>query len=174
MTLINLSDWTRIEEAPHLLINCKGQVYSSKFKRFLKCRIVGKPGAQYFAIGVVINGKTKNLKVHRLVAKYFIANPLNLPEVNHKDGDKFNNKDWNLEWATHAGNMKHAGQHGLMPQGEGHHRSKLTDIFIAEIRKLLAAGQRQRVIANAFQINQSVVSKINNNKTWKNAPITCK
>lgn len=53
--------------------------------------------------------------VHILVAEAFIPNPLNLPEVNHKDGNKQNCNDWNLEWKTHIGNLDHACKTGLRP-----------------------------------------------------------
>lgn len=43
-------------------------------------------------------GKTKSIRIHRLVAKAFIPNPDNLPEVNHKDENKLNNNASNLEW----------------------------------------------------------------------------
>lgn len=52
--------------------------------------------------------KYKWFKVHRLVALYFIDNPKNLKEVNHKDRNKENNNVFNLEWCTHSDNIKHS------------------------------------------------------------------
>ena len=52
-------------------------------------------------------GKSKTKLVSRLVAQAFIPNPNNLPEVNHKDEDKSNNKIDNLEWCTHKYNSNY-------------------------------------------------------------------
>lgn len=52
-------------------------------------------------------GKRKNAQVHRLVALAFIPNPLEKPQVNHKDKDKENNKVDNLEWVTNQENQLH-------------------------------------------------------------------
>lgn len=44
--------------------------------------------------------------LHRLIAKLFIPNPLNLPEVDHIDEDKYNNNVNNLRWVTRQGNYR--------------------------------------------------------------------
>lgn len=66
----------------------------------------------YMVIGFCRNSKKKTFDVHPLVAKAFVPNPLNLPEVNHKDLDKTNNVAWNLEWSTRKKNCAHAKANG--------------------------------------------------------------
>lgn len=50
--------------------------------------------------------KKRSLRIHRLVAETFLENPNNLPLVNHKDGNKYNNTVENLEWVTHSRNVQ--------------------------------------------------------------------
>lgn len=58
-------------------------------------------------------GETRDY-AHRVVAKHFIPNPDNLPEVNHIDGNKKNNYYKNLEWCSRKQNMIHASKNGLI------------------------------------------------------------
>ena len=60
------------------------------------------------------DGVNRNCSIHRLVAEAFIPNPLNLTDVNHKDGNKQNNSVENLEWCTRSDNLKHAVKIGLV------------------------------------------------------------
>jgi len=53
-------------------------------------------------------GKKKNFNIHRLVAEHFLPNPYNLPEVNHKDEDKWNPLVENLEWCSKSYNQEYS------------------------------------------------------------------
>lgn len=66
------------------------------------------PVRAYLGVMLVLNGKMKLTKVHRLVAMAFIPNPENKPHVNHKDRNPHNNHVWNLEWATGMENLAHS------------------------------------------------------------------
>ena len=59
------------------------------------------------------DGNSKCEMVHRLVAKAFIPNPNNLPTVNHKNGNKHDNRVENLEWNSYSDNNQHAYANGL-------------------------------------------------------------
>ena len=61
----------------------------------------------YIQVNLYYNGKNYKKYVHRLVAQAFIPNPDNLPQINHKDEDKTNNRVDNLEWCTAKYNINY-------------------------------------------------------------------
>lgn len=70
-------------------------------------------GKGYSRLRVTIDRVKLSYKIHREVAKAFIDNPEGLPQVNHKDGNKSNNKVSNLEWVSNKENARHAIDNGL-------------------------------------------------------------
>lgn len=87
-----------------------GNVINLKTSKFLKPTF-SQDG--YLIFHLAINKKFKRFKTHRLVAKAFIPNYENRPQVNHINGVKTDNKINNLEWATQSENMKHSFMLGL-------------------------------------------------------------
>jgi hypothetical protein len=79
------------------------------------CRILKpqKDSKGYLRISVTISRRKTTFKVHREVAKAFLSNPHNLPQVNHLDGKKENNQVGNLEWCDNINNAHHAISKGL-------------------------------------------------------------
>jgi hypothetical protein len=93
--------------APHT--SKSGKVTFRKVNQIIKKPFLAKNG--YYVIELRTN-KIKKFLVHRLVAKHFIPNPDNKPEVNHINLDTKCNETWNLEWVT----KKENGEHALINQ----------------------------------------------------------
>ncbi len=69
-----------------------------------KRKVLSQTKGKYLKVILSKNGKEKVVNVHRLVAQAFIPNIDNLPQVNHKDENKYNNKVENLEWCDNKYN----------------------------------------------------------------------
>ena len=73
----------------------------------------------YIRVHLHVDTKSKIVSLHRLIAKAFIPNPDNKPQVNHINGIKDDNRVKNLEWCTLSENRQHAYDTGLQnPPGE--------------------------------------------------------
>lgn len=144
--------------------NCRGKIYRVKGKIRKSC----KNHRGYSLVQLVSKGKA--YPVHRLVASAFVPNPNQLPEVNHKDGDKENNRVDNLEWCTRGENARHAVATGLMnpPKGTDHWRSKLDETQVKTIRKCLNDGMTAYKLARYFKVVDAVIFNIRHGITYKN------
>lgn len=113
-----------------------------------------------------------SVSVHRTIAKLHIPNPENKPFVNHIDGNKTNNSAANLEWVTHQENMEHAKNHELVHIGERNAMSKLKNVQVEEICKLLEYGLRNVDIGRQIGVPPHAISLIRAGTVWRH--ISCK
>ena len=146
------------------LINRNGDIYSCKYKKYLKLQI-DKKG--YYKLGLYKNGKRKDFTAHRLVCLTFIGKS-NL-QVNHKNGKKLDNRLCNLEYVTGAENMKHAFKLGLCDlSGERNNMVKLNKKQVRQIKKRLKKGDTPTNICKNYNVARKTICDIKFKRTWKN------
>lgn len=107
--------------------------------------------------------------LHRLVAETFVPNPDNLPQVNHIDGNRYNNCASNLEWVSSSSNIKHAYSTGLKTnKGEKNPISKLTEEDVRRIWSLKDTSLTARQIRDRLKLNVGVaaVKSVRNGTNW--------
>lgn len=124
-------------------------------------------GYMEVTLGTMSN-RHAGVRVHRIVAEQFIPNPLNLPEVNHKDYNRKNNHVENLEWISHINNVRHSVKVGHYDnqKGESNGRSRVTMEDVKNIRQQYNDGARVSDLAKKYEIGWSTVYNIVTYKTW--------
>ena len=105
----------------------------------------------YKMVSLSKNGKGKFCTIHRLVAKAFIPNPQNLPQVNHKDEDKMNNHADNLEWCTNKYNINY-NNGAAIKRGVKTKREKYDWKEVCE--KILETKTKNNVYTRPIPVNQ--------------------
>lgn len=150
-----------------------GQVWSHRTKKFLKpTKLTNKAGKTRLYITTQIGGrkgkgKFKSMLIHRLVAKAFIPNPDNKPQVNHINGIQTDNRVANLERVTAKENMQHAFRTGLakncIKRGTEQKQAKLTEENVHYIRTNYVPYSREfgtRALAKKFDVKHSSISRV--------------
>ncbi len=136
-------------------VNESGDVWRKDNKRFS----ISVDRFGYKSVRFTWNGIRSRVQVHRLVAEKYIPNPLNKPEVNHKDFNPSNNRVENLEWVTEKENVAHSMR-------SGRRSKKLDHETVSIINEMLCDGIDQYTIATYVGINQSCVSDIATGVSW--------
>lgn len=123
------------------LISSNGKIYSLKSKKVLK-PIIQDNGYSYVTIH---NNKIQKMfRLHRLVAETFIPNPNNLPQVNHKDENKQNNKVENLEWCTAKYNMNY-----------GTRKERVAEMFSKKVYQYTLDGELVKVWSSTMECGRN-------------------
>lgn len=134
--------------------------YITEKNRILK---KGLGGAGYYTV-MLGRGKSKNM--HRLLAEIFIPNPETKKTVNHKNGNKADNRLENLEWATYSENILHACRVLGKRVREKSATSKLTENDAREIRSLISFGAMSKDLAEAYGVSRSTICHLLKGRTW--------
>ena len=136
----------------------EGKIFIKRWNREVKLQ----PNSKGY-LRVVIGGK--KYFVHRLVAQKYVPNPENKPQVNHKDGNKLNNRADNLVWATNSENRQHAVENKLHIMGEKCPWSKLCVENVRYIREHKEVSQTK--LAKMFGVSRVTIRDIQSFRSWK-------
>lgn len=118
--------------------------------KFIKQHII----RNYYYVSLSKNNIQKSYRVHRLVAKHFIPNPNNFPEVNHKDENKLNNSVDNLEWCTNYYNQNYGTHQQRAARSNGRPVLKVKD------GKILEEYYSAREAARQNGLNQGNLTRV--------------
>lgn len=173
----SVSDLGRIRRDCNGTCTWSGRIIKPKFEK-----------TGYARVSLSINNNRRSITIHCAVAVAFLGpRPIGM-EVNHKDGDKKNNRSRNLEYVSGAGNMQHALSLGLMandaehgrrvkattPRGESHYAAtaqrikvnghtricKLTIHDVEQIKVLLTTNIPRVSIAKLFKVSRGTIFRI--------------
>lgn len=158
-----IEEWMLIKDYPYYSISTHGRVKSKKNGGLIRKIWKG----EYYSVSLFKDGERRTHMIHRLMAEAFIPNPENKMDVNHKDGNKYNNDLANLEWATRSENMKHAFENGFLnpSTGENNMHSKLNSFKVRVIRK--ATNFTHLELGKIFGVTSQAIGNIIRRKSWK-------
>lgn len=166
-----------------MLINGYEELYSVSNLGRIKCldkRLLGNGGyhvqkakikvqrlmpSGYLTVVLWKKQKTKHFMVHVLVARHFIPNPENKPQVNHKRGIKQDNRYFRIEWATKSENRQHAYDTGLQKPTSGilHGMAKLTN---SQVMDIFNSPETLAVLGAEYNVCFQCISQIKTGQTW--------
>lgn len=122
---------------------------------------------RYLVTDLCIDGKRTHYLTHILVARTFYGVYDSSLEVNHIDGNVYNNHISNLELVTHADNIRHSIETGLKRDyGEQHVHAKLTNEQARQVRLRVANGKKQKDVAADLGVSKQLINSIVLYKTY--------
>lgn len=161
-----VSNLGRVKSLDREIVYCNGR--KDKFKG--KIKKFSKNNFGYLHVTLFKNSKSLTTLVHRLVAKHFIPNPENKPQINHIDNNPANNNVSNLEWVTQQENRNHcvnqSRQKGAS-KGSKHHFAILSEKDVLAIRKEYKETKISQIkLSNKYNVSDGCIYAIVHRKSW--------
>jgi len=165
-------EWKQLIEHDRYFISNTGELKNIDDKT-LK---VGLDSRGYKSYHARIGEKHITLRIHRLVAKYFLNDWNEFLQVNHINGNKTDNNVENLEMVTPSENVKHAHANGLVntSKGDDHYKTKFSDKLIKaifdELQQIEIINGRLKygaasALAKKYNVPKYVVTNLRNDKS---------
>lgn len=126
-------------------VSSEGRIWSIGSQKILKP--VLQPNGYYRITLIAKNGKKVNESIHRLVALMFIPNEDNLPQVDHINEDKSDNRACNLRWVSAKENTNHGTRNERISKNQPTKR-KVRNITTNTVYDSIADAERDTGIAH--------------------------
>jgi hypothetical protein len=165
--------WKAIPDFPGYEVSTHGRIRSYWHNR-RGIRISHQPrilstkgGNKYPHVGLTRDKTLYHFSVHTIVLTAFVGTCPPGMEACHNNGNRFDNRLFNLRWDTRKNNVSDKFLHGVQPMGENQWNCKLTSAKVVDIREQYSRGMSQYYLAEQFGICQSHISHIVARKCWK-------
>lgn len=122
----------------------------------------------YYCVSLSLGGVVATKRVHKLVLNAFCGEaPFAGAQAAHNNGSPDDNRLVNLRWATPVENQQDVDRHGRRCRGEDVYGAVLKAPDVLRIRERLAAGERNRPIAEDYGVSISTVHLIRHRRIWR-------
>lgn len=142
-------------------IDCAG---ARRKERVLK---PGPSGFGYLSVDLSVNGKSKRVRIHKMVLEAFVGKCPPGMECCHGDSNRANNKLSNLRWDTKKSNAEDREKAGNTAKGSTHGQSVIDEAIAKKVKIMLADGKKPSYIAEELGIKRHIVANIKQNHSWR-------
>jgi len=157
-------EWSPIPGYDRYAVSNLGRVMNVERNTLISQRL-DKDGYHLCNLYLDTNKRPHTKRVHVLVAKCFVLEGNDKPQVNHDDGDKSNNESSNLEWSTPLENIAHAHATGLRDNsGIKSPKAKLSE---ADVRYIRQSQRSSKELAAQLGIHPVTVNNARKGHTYK-------
>lgn len=158
-------EWKTIPSWPEYEASNKGEI---RHKKLLKIKKQNVNSNGYLRVSVEKSGIVRHLLVNRLICETFNGPPPSPHHTAaHEDGNRKNNRPWNLSWKTRKENYQDQIRHGTSKRGDGNHMAKLSKEDVNNIRKTIGPRGICGQLARTYGVSASCISSIRSYRQWR-------